>query len=935
MGVRFGVLGPVQVTAQGRTVEVGSRRERSLLAMLLLGKGSPISMDRLIELLWEEQLPRQPREALHVLVSRLRSRLAAVDTERNVQLLHRSAGYVLITDPDSVDLNQFTRIVEQARGTHELPERAQLLRDGLALWRGPALADVGSEWLRQRVVPGLDEARLAALELRVETDLELGRHDELVTELATLVSQNPMRERLVAARMLVLHRAGRSRDALVLYRETADRLADEFGVDVASRLRDLHTAILRDDPGLAGPTPPEPSEFAPLPPAQLPAGSPTFIGRDKELAQLLTRLTGDDSNEPRDTVVISAIDGMAGVGKTTLAVHAAHRLAADYPDGQLFVDLHGYTRGVTPAEPSDVLDRLLRALGVPGEQIPRGIDDRAALFRSRLAGKRLLLLLDNAATEHQVRPLLPAARGCLVLITSRRPLIGLEQATPLPVDVLEPDHAITLFVRVAGERVADQPDLLREVIELCGRLPLAVQLAAARLRGRPSWTLEHLVTSLSDERQRLTELRAGERSVAAALHLSYAHLSDELRRLFRLLALHRGHTIGVPAAAALAGLTACEVGPLLESLVDERLLHEPEPRVYQFHDLVRVYAAERMTAEHPEADRDLAVRRLLNWYLATADAAGVALVPHRSRPAVPPSSSTPLAFSSREQALAWSEMERANLVAACHQAAETGHLTIAWQLPMALWDLFYLRKHWSDWLVTTELGLTAARQEGDRLGEAWLCTSLGNGYWEVRQYDDALRAAQNARRIWRERSDHWGEGVALHLIASAQMGLRRYDACIDHFQQALEVHRRSDNRWGAGWTLTSLGAAYRELGRLDEALDVTQLALNAWQELGDRQGEGIALINLGDIFRHLGQLDEAVRRCSEALDANRAIGNRWGEGWALNSMAKAIYRTGDVDTARTHWQTALTIFDELGDKRAAEVRAHLSSSPSTGWTIRP
>jgi DNA-binding SARP family transcriptional activator len=420
--MEFFLLGPVLAAVAGQPVELGRRRERLLLALLLLEVGKPVTVTRLIELLWEDDLPRDPRAAVHVHVSRLRQRLAAAGAGRHgVSMVRTGAGYLVQARPDSVDLHRFAALVALARDTGEPAERARVLHGALKLWRGELMADVAPAALRQRLGSELAELRLTALEMRVAADLELGRHDALIPELAGLTAEHPARERLIAARMLALYRAGRQRDALAVYAQAARTLAEQFGLDTGSELRELRTAILRQEPPLAAGAPRAavPSPAAPKP-AQLPADTSHFVGR-AELAALLAMA---DAQPGRPEVV--TIIGMAGAGKTALAVRTGHQLAARYPDGQLFLDLHGFTAGIGPVTPLSALDRMLRSLGLSAEQIPAEAEDRAALLRSYLADRRVLIVLANAAAENQVTLSLPASPGCLVLITSRLSLAGLD-----------------------------------------------------------------------------------------------------------------------------------------------------------------------------------------------------------------------------------------------------------------------------------------------------------------------------------------------------------------------------------------------------------------------------------------------------------------------------------------------------------------------------
>jgi DNA-binding SARP family transcriptional activator len=567
------ILGPLEVFNGQGYQWIGAAKRRALLAALVIHCGRTVSIDQISAELWGGSPPRGAINLIHGYVMRLRRALGDPDARL---LVTRSPGYQLAVSPTEIDAGRFGLLAADGLAALRVgdPTSASAkLTEALALWRGPALADVPATPLVQAEAARLEELRLTVLEARVDADLALGRHPGLIVELQALTRDHPLRERLWSQLMLALYRSGRRADALAAYQQVHAVLRDELGIDPTPTLSRLHHQILTTDAVLDRPA-------ATAPVRQLPARSVVFTGRTAELDRLCERLW-----EP----AISTIDGMAGVGKTSLAVHAAHRLAPRFGDGQLFLDLHGFTEHAAPISPGDALNRLLRAIGVPGHELPDGVDDRAALLRGRLAGRRMLIVLDNAANEAQVRPLLPGALGCRVLITSRRRLTGLDDAYPISLDVLPEPDAVELFTRIAGQH--EPTSQVAEIVDLCGRLPLAVRIAAARLRARPTWPLAHLAERLRDRAHRLAELDDGERSAAAAFRVSYDRLTAAPQGLFRLLGRHSAADIDVPRAAALTGAGPEQAGRLLEDLVDAHLLGQPAPGRYRFPALLADYAA--------------------------------------------------------------------------------------------------------------------------------------------------------------------------------------------------------------------------------------------------------------------------------------------------------------------------------------------------------
>ena len=600
--MEFRLLGPVELRAAERVLPLGGPRQRSVVAALAVDAGGPVPVEALIDRVWGHAPPPRVRHALHVYVSRLR-RLLGQETAAGhpTRVVHRAGGYLLEVAPEEVDLRRFERLVESARdrGCPD-PRRVALLRQALELWRGPPLDTLPGEWAA-RVRRGWQQRYLDAVLEWAQASLRVGEPSRVLARLAELTGEHPLVESLGAAYMRALYSAGRSADALAHYRTVRRLLAEELGTDPDPELGRLHRQILTADPALARPA----VRPDPPPPRQLPAPLAGFAGRAAELARL-------DRTPPAGTAALVTIDGMPGVGKTALAVHAAHRIADRYPDGQLFLDLRGHTQGAAPVDPGQALDRMLRSLGVVAEWVPAQLDDRAALYRSRLAHRRLLLLLDNAVTDDQVAPLLPGTPGCLVLVTSRHRLTGLDPTHGVSLDPLPVPDAVSLFARLAGPlRLArEPPELLVEAVELCGRLPLAIRIAATRLRSHPSWRMRHLVDRLRDHRHRLAELALGGRSAAASFDLSYRRLSPDQQRAYRLLGLHPGPDLDPGGAAALLGTTVAGAGRLLEWLLDAHLLREPVPGRYEFPDLLRAHAASIAHRDEAAATRQAALGRL-------------------------------------------------------------------------------------------------------------------------------------------------------------------------------------------------------------------------------------------------------------------------------------------------------------------------------------
>jgi DNA-binding SARP family transcriptional activator/tetratricopeptide (TPR) repeat protein len=902
----FRLLGPLEIEIAGQQVTVARRQERCVLAILLLEAYRPVPADRLAELTWAGHPPATARDVLQTYVSRLRRVLNQPGPP--VPLLCRNNAYQLDVDPQMVDAHRFEQLLADATATDNNGERSRLLRSALALWRGSALADIGSETVRERLGARLDERRRVALDLRIAADLTEGRHAELVSELTELVARSPLDERMAGHLMLALHRADRLPDALDVYRSIQSTMREQLGLDPGEELQQLHRQILSADPAL---TLSRASAGASHNvPRQLPAPPQMFTGRVTELADLAK--VHDVS-----TVVITAIDGMAGIGKTALAVQAAHQLADRYPDGQLFIDLHGYTQGVAPIEPGDALDRLLRALGIPGGQIPAGLDERAGLYRSKLADRRLLILLDNAATEAQLTPLLPGAPGCLVLVTSRRRLAGLDHTHTLSLETMPPPDAISLLRQTAGDsRLAGQsPELVGELVERCGRLPLAIRIAAARLRSHPTWDLAHLAQRLRDQQHRLVELEAGRRSVTAALDLSYQDLSTDLQRMYRLLGLHPGSQIDAYATAALLDSTLLEASRMLEQLLEAHLLQEPVPGRYRFHDLTRAHAASTASRDESEQEKRAAMDRLLAYYRHTAAVAMDAAYPYARgrRPQVPPIHTPCPTLADPMPALDWLDGELANLLAAVGYAAGDDRPVYLLDLSTIVHRHLRTHGHYHDAETLHQQALTAARATGHQAAEVAALTDLGQIRRLRGRYEQATDDYQQALQLARATGQQAAEMEALTGLGYIHLMQVRYERATDYYQQALAPARATGQEAAEMEALTGLGFIQMRQGRYQQATDYYQQALQLARNTGHRDGELQALIGLGWIHARQGWYEGATDYYQQTLQLARDTGHPRAEHAALTSLGNIHRLQGRYEQAADDYRRLLDLACASGD----------------------
>jgi tetratricopeptide (TPR) repeat protein len=829
----------------------------------------------------------------------------------------------------------------ESLAAERIEEAVESFDRALALWSGTPLAGARgpfAEIERARLI----EEYWSAVEDRAGALLVSGRDGEVAADLAGRVHDQPLRERLRGLLMLALYRSGRQADALAVFRDVRRVLVEELGVEPGPDLQRLHQQILAADAMLkpaatgrtlraAGGVP-----AVRVTPAQLPHDIGGFTGRAAELARLAAwaSASGAPGGGSPPPVVICAIDGTAGVGKTALAVHLAHRVASSFPDGQLFVDLRGCAPHASAMTAAEALGHLLRGLGADPRGIPADADDQAGMYRSMLAGRRVLIVLDNADSAEQVRPLLPGAGRSLVIVTSRNRLDGLiarDGARRIALDVLAPDEATAMLAHFGNAaQVAAEPDPAAMLARLCGYLPLALRIVAERAAVRRDGTLADLAADLAAEHQRLDLLTVADdaMSVRAAFCWSYHALPPAAARAFRLLGVHPGADITVPAAVALLDTTPSAGGALLGELARRHLIEETAPGRYQFHDLIRVYAAEQ-AAGQPRRQRADAACRLVSWYLHTADAADAVVDPRRPRVPLRPLPATlqPLWFGSYAEALHWCDAERENLLALTRHAADSGWLTEAWQLPVAVFGYFYLRKPWAIWLTATQIGLAAARRSGDRIGEAATLLSLGIAHSELRQSQTAIEELTQALPLMRSLRHRGGEAITLLTLGGAYRDLNQHEPAVQHLNEALAIWRADADRWGEAIALQYLGETRLGMRQLGQAITDLQQALRIRHDIGDQYGAAWTIHDLAYTYRLAGDYATAVDHLRHALAIRRDIGDRWGEAHTLGQLGETLLAAGCPDEARRAWLAARTIFHEIGDLRAFDYPCDLDDAP--------
>ncbi|MDI1459720.1 BTAD domain-containing putative transcriptional regulator [Catellatospora sp. KI3] len=928
--MRFRVLGPVEVNDGGAWLSAGPAKARALLAALLVDAGRIVPVEQLSDRLWGSAPPRTAANQIHGYVARLRRCLA--DPDGSV-LITRPPGYLLALGPAELDADVFAAAA--AAGVAALrsgdPSQASvLLAQALSQWRGDAYADVPPMAAVAAEAGRLAEERLAALEARIEADLMCHRHAALIGELQQLVEEHPFRERLWHHQMLALYRCGRQADALGTYQRLWALLDKELGVLPSGPLRELHQRMLATDPALEASAPPQagpgtaavPGTAPPtIVPRQLPVGCAAFVGRDAQLAEL-DALAGRGG-------VLAVISGTAGVGKTTLTMHWAHRNADRFPDGQLYVNLRGHDPARPATSPTSALYGFLQALLPAGARIPVEEEAQAALYRSLTAGRRLLVVLDNARDAGQVRPLLPASPGCVVLVTSRdrmNSLVAREAAYALNLDVFPGDEAHRLLVhRLGRQRVAAEPSAVDSLVQRCAGLPLALAVVVAHAAAYPSFSLAELAAELDGD-ARLSALDGGDPAtdVRAAFACSVRTLSPAAGELFRRLSLHPGPDISLAAAAAVADLPPAAARALLDELTRAHLLEQHAPGRFLYHDLLRDYAGELVREHDPAPLRGAAATRFLDHYLDTA-LLGVRLLAPRRRPPAPRDPGRPEELADAAQAHAWFAAEYEVLCATLPAAAASGQDGHVWQLAWALATFQDRQGYWHDWVTAQRLAVDAAERSGATGDRAHARRGLGRALACAGRHHEAIEALEHA--IVLLDGDPAGKGQAHLDIALALESLNRCDEALGWALRSIPLFEQTDDVALLGNALNCAGWYHAQAGDYESCVACCLRALTLLHGSDDRRGRAATLDSLGYAYLRLERFELAAERLREAVELFGQIDDRHGTADALDHLGECLAATGEQSRAADAWQRALAILEELGHEDAELVRGRLSGLP--------
>ncbi|MDG4786539.1 BTAD domain-containing putative transcriptional regulator [Micromonospora sp. WMMD1102] len=940
--MRIQLLGPVRAWRDGEPLDLGPSARRVVLSLLALAGGKPLLRAELMSGLWYDREP--PTSAANVIQTHVKHLRRLLEPERRPRdrgnvLRLVGDGYALHLPDAGLDVTRFRQRIGTAATAQrcgQFDRAAELLGEALALWHGPPLADIPTLASHPKVV-ALAGERQAALGRYGEVMIAAGRSAEGLPILAEAAVAAPLDEAAHARLIRAYHAAGRRGQAFAAYHEVRRRLADDLGVVPGPELAAAHAALLHDEE--AGVRPPRPESVtvtaarsAPRP-AQLPADLAEFAGRTTELARLDGLLDRATRPPGPAATVVAAVSGTAGVGKTTLAVHWAHRVAHRFPDGQLYVNLRGFDPVGPAVQPAEAVRQFLDALGVPAERIPTDLDAQAALYRSQMFHRRMLVLLDNARDAAQLRPLLPGGPGCLVLVTSRArlaDLVAIEGAGPVPVGPLPAREARELLLRrIGGDRAGDEPQAVAEILARCAGLPLALAIVAARVATDPDLSLADLANQLRRGADRLDALSTGDPTtdLRAVFSWSYRSLRPAAARLFRLIGLHPGPDLSAAAAASLAGRPPAEVRETLAELTRANLLGQRSDGRYTPHDLLRAYAAEMAERTDSEPRRRGAVDRLIDHYVQSGNAADELLrtEPSPVPPGRPGPGVTPERPGEHQRALDWFAAERVVLLAVLDYAAGTGRDAQTWQLAWALGTYLDRSSHWYDLVGTQRAAVAAARRLADPTAQAVAHRFLARAYTRLARLDDADAQLRHALVLYRDAGDQAGQGhthLNLSLMWERRGGLAE---ALDHARQGLDLLRAAGNRHGEARALNAVGWCHTLLADHSSALAYCERALVRLQELDDRGGQANTWGSLGRVHHHLGDRSRSLRCYDHALRLFRTIGDRHLEGITLSHVGDTHHAFGDPRAAGDVWREALQVLHEVDHVEAGRVRGKLAA----------
>ncbi|MCX4902843.1 BTAD domain-containing putative transcriptional regulator [Streptomyces sp. NBC_00878] len=1002
MHTRFTVLGPLRAWRGGIELELGPPKQRALLAFLLAQPNHPVGTHEIVDALWRQNPPDSAVNVVHRHIGALRRLFEPDMPSRGTSrwLVRASGGYRLDADPESLDLLRFRYLRERASRTGEPAEATELLVEALTLWRGPTASGIAPEVRAHPAFGAVDGEHLAAVKHAAERALETGREPRarVLVTLRQAAALHMLDEALQARLILMLAATGHQAEALEVYRTVRARLADDLGVQPGPELqaaqrrvlaqtyvwddsapaegtrsadhtsvdartesagtrresetagtdresetagtgRESETAGTGRESETAEPFDPDHRMSLVVPPAQLPAKLPSFTGRLDELARFRGLLPGSSAS----TVVISAIGGMAGVGKTALAVHWAHQVADRFPDGQLYVDLRGFHPSGTVMSPAEAIRSFLDALGVPAQRVPAGLDAQAALYRSLLARRRVLIVLDNARDTEHVRPLLPGAPGCLVVVTSRHQLYGLvaaEGAHFLTLDVLGEDDALRfLSDRLGPDRIARDPGAARAIVAACGGLPLALAVVSARAAINPAFPLSAIAEELAESEGSLHAF-SGEAPTAdarSAFSWSYRLLSPEAARVFRLFALHPGDDCSVAAAASLAGQRRAQVKPLLAELCRAHLVSETGPGRFGCHELLRAYGTELGKALDAPPERRAARRRMFDHYLHSAHAAAGVLATSRERLTLgPPLPGTIVSeFADQTRAAEWLETNRSVLLAAVEQSARRGCGEQSWQLAATI-ELYLDRNgRRQEQFIAQTTAARAAQRLGDLRGQAHAHRALGFANGRLERWEDAAEHLARALDLFADIGDQAGQGRVHRYAAFLANARGRHGEALEHYARAGVLYREAGRRSGEASVANEVGWTHILTGRYRKALEECGRALTVHQEIGDRNGAAAAWDSLGYAHHHLHEHDRALTCYEHALELYRAIRDRSLEADTLVHIGDSRYLAGEHERAADAWRQALDILDDIGHPDAEAVRGKLKDAAAAGAGEQP